>query len=460
MSFSDVSFIADSTAARTSPALWLPERHVVKPYATTPITGFQAGHGFFTSLAAGATSNMNDTSAWLNGNQCATVVTDGAGGNNYLKHNSITPLLNLTNQTLRVWYRLPNPGDIQHLSNVLMYVSSDNVVANYYGMGSQLQGLNADMYGNDYGASSGNGYGWQSIIMQWGRAVVTGTPTIGSINSIWFRVNDDATGHPVTIQFGGIEMLPQPTTGVVSFTFDDSRATQYQQARLKLSQYRYPATAYTIADLVDSNFTLPGVSGPGYMTTEQLRELQDYHGWDIAGHAGSVNNHNLPNGYADMSNAAVVADMQACKTYLANNGFKGLHHWAVPKGKHVQSTYDALRQLALSNRTTYSQSPQTASPGKWISHETYPPSDPLKLNVWYTYGTSVLADMEAAVDQAATNKEWLIFVHHDLVTTPDTTNLNDTQSSIANFSALVDYVNGKGAAINVRTVADVITNGA
>jgi len=442
-----------------SNAIWLPQRTRPRPPTPTPITGFQTGHGFFASQPGGGTSNMNDTSAWLNGNQCATLTTEGLGGNNYLKRNSIATPLNLTGMNLRIWYRLPNQADIAHLNNVFLYVSSDNVVANFWSFSSQMQGLTSDYYGNDYGASTGNGLGWQSVVATFGEAAVTGAPSITAVNSIWLRVNDDNTSHPVTVQFGGIDMIPQPTTGVVSFAFDDGRATQYQQARLKLSQYRYPATAYIIADQIDGTGTLPGVSGPGYMTTEQLRELQDYNNWDICCHAGTLAAHNMPNGFVDLSATQIVSEFTANKQYLANNGFLGLHHWASPKGRHNQTIYDAVRQYFLSHRTTYSNGPTSGSPGKWFNHETWPPSDFNKLCIYYLYGTSVLADMEAAVDSAATNKEWLIFLGHDLVTTPDTVNFNSTQFSIATFGTLVDYVNGKGTAINVRTVPDVVEHG-
>lgn len=428
---------------------------VPKRVATTAITGFQAGHGFFQS--GFGSGNMNDTSSFLNGTQCASLTTDGAGGGNFLKHNTITPVIDMTNKMIRVWIRLPNQADIAHLSSVALYVGSDNIVANYYGFSDSLySGFNADYFGNDYGAPLSD---WQAITMSFGETVVTGAPVISSIQAIWLKVIDDNTGHPITVQFGGIELVPTPTKGTVSFTFDDSRATHYTQARTKLSQYRFPGTEYVICDVVDSALTLPGVTGPGYMTTQQLRELQDYHDWAICSHAYNVAHHNLPNGFNDLTAPALEADLSQTKMWLSQRGFNGRHHLALPKGKHNQTVYDFSREYFGSTRTTYSTSPTGAKPGNWLKHETYPPSDVNKLVVYYAYGTSALADMEAAVDSAVTNKEWLIFVFHDLVNTPDTVNYNDTQFGIANFGSLVDYVAGKGSAVDVRTVPDVIEHG-
>jgi Polysaccharide deacetylase len=426
-----------------------------KPPVLTAVTGFQSGHGFFTNLAGSATSNVNDTSAQVMGSQCATITTGGDGGNNYLKKNSISPTIDTTGKMIRVWLRLPNPADIANLNDVFMYVGNDNIVTNYYAFNSIMEGFSADYYGNDY-ANALNG--WMGITMTFGEAAVTGAPTRTAINSIWLRVND-AHSTAVTVQFGGIELVPEPAAGTVSFTFDDSRLTHYSQARPKLAQYRFPATAYTISEVVDvtdaglGTYTLPGVPAPYYMSTAQLKELQEYQGWEIGAHAFYLANHNMPNGDIDVT-AALESEMQSIKGWLATRGLRGLQHYALPKGRHNQTVYDLARRYFRSCRTTFSNS----SGAGWIKHESYPPTDRNKLVVFYVYGTTTLAQMEAAVDSAFTNKEWLIFVFHDLVTTPDTVNYNDTQAKLADFSTLVDYVATKGIA--VRTVGDVIEHGA
>lgn len=422
-----------------------------KPPVTVPVTGFQPGHGFFLSAPAGAVLTDPDVSAFLNGTQCVALKTDGAGGNCYLKKNTITPTIDTTGRMIRVWLRLPNPADIANLNNIFMYVGNDNIVTNYYAFASLMEGFSADYYGNDY-ANALNG--WMGVTMTFGEATATGAPTRSAINSIWLRVND-AHGAAVTVEFGGIELVPEPPNGVVSFSFDDSRLTHYSQARVKLSQYRFPATEYVIADVVGnpSGITLPGVPAPYYMNLAQLKELQEYHGWEIASHAFQVANHNMPNGDDDLTAGTLEAEMQNVKNWLAVNGFRGLHHYALPKGRHNQMVYDLARRYFRSCRTTFS----SASGAGWIKHESYPPTDRNKLVVFYVYGTTTLAQMEAAVDSAFANKEWLIFVHHDLVTTPDTVNYNDTQAKLADFNSLVDYVSAKGIA--VRTVGDVIEHG-
>jgi hypothetical protein len=421
-----------------------------KPPVSVPITGFQNGHGFFGSPAGPFTAN--DLTAALNGTQCCSVLTPGDGSNCYVKKNTIAPTIDTTGKMVRVWLRLPNPADIANLNNVFLYLGNDNMVTNYWSINSLMEGFSADYYGNDY-ANALNG--WMGITMTFGECVAVGAPTRTAINSIWLRVND-AHGQPVTVQFGGIELIPEPASGVVSFTFDDTRLTHYTQARPKLSQYRFPATEYVIANTCTdfgNTFTLPGVPAPYYQSIAQLKELQDYHMWDICSHAYLVSNHNMPNGDDDLAGSVLEAEMQNIKNFLAVNGFRGLHHYALPKGKHNQTVYDLARRYFRSCRTTFSSSTGAG----WIKHESYPPTDRNKLVVFYVYGTTTLAQMEAAVDSAFAHNEHLIFVFHDLVAVPDTVNYNDTQAKLADFNTLVDYVATKG--IPVRTVGDVTEHG-
>ena len=446
--------VADSASPPPQPAPLLfqgiapPGINPIKRVATTPITGFQTGHGFFSSGSGGTVFNLNDTSSHLNGSQCATVTTDGAAGSAYIKKNSISPLIDTTGKMVRVWIKLPNPADIANLAAVYMYLGTDNVVANYYSINSLIEGFSADYYGNDYANALD---GWMGIIMTFGECVVTGAPTRNSINSIWLKAVD-AHGQKVTVQFGGIELIPEPSAGAVCFTFDDSRLTQYTQALPKLQQYRFPATAYIIRDVVDSALGLPDVPQPSYMSTAQIKELQDYNDWAICAHADTVAAHNMPNGDDDLTITALEREFEGITSWLFTNGFRGYQHYALPKGKHNQAVYNLSKKYFKSSRTTFS----LASGGGWIKHESFPPTDANKLVPFYVYGNTPLANMTAAVDSAFANKEFLIFVFHDLVTTPDASYL-DTQAKLADFNSLVDYVATKG--IQVRTVPSVIEHG-
>lgn len=391
----------------------------------TVITSFASGHGFFSS---GPGTEADYTSDYVMGSQCLRVVTDGAGGVHYSKKNSISPTIDITGKQIRIWVKIPDLNDLANILTMTVYLGSDNVVSNYIskefgflGSPSQRHFIAAD---ND----------WTGITLSLGEFTTAGSPTLSAINSVWLRVSDK-NGSPVTVLWGGVELIPQPSAGVVSFTFDDGIVSQYTEARKKLSQYRFPATAYIIRDLIGTS---------GYMSLGQLAGLQDLHGWDIASHADTVVNHNKASGFASLTAAEIDAELRGIRGWLARNGFRAANHFALPKGEHNSTVYKYVRRYFASCRTTYS-----------LSRETFPPADYNKLRVLNVYEDTTTASIATAVTRAINNKEWLILLFHDLVSNP--TASSTTQYSITKFGTIVDDIATQG--ISVRTISDVVENG-
>lgn len=401
----------------------------------TVITTFQSGHGYFSSLAAGGSANVNYSTDYLNGSQCVQLVSDGAGGNNYIKKNSISPTIDWTGKQPRIWVKFPTPSDINNVQTLSVYISSDNVVANFW----TAEFGNLNTYPNWLSAEGD----WCGVTIPWGAlaANTTGTPSIAASNAIWLKLIDK-NSSPVTVLFGGIEQVAQPANGVVSFTFDDGLSTVFSNARSKLSQYRYPATAYIIADVIGGS-SVNG-DGTGYMTLQNLSDLQEKHGWEIGAHAYKVANHNLTNGFTDMAASALERELVGIRTWLQSNGFNSSDHLALPRGYHNATTAPLTRKYFLSTRTTWHP---TLS-------ETFPPADPNKLRIFYVLNSTSTASVQTAIDRAFTNKEWLILLFHDITSGSAS---GSTQYTTTNFGTIVDYVNSKGIA--VRTVGDVIQNG-
>lgn len=428
-----------------APNLAIPNPVGVQLGPRPPVTNLALGYasGYFLSGATSPTLVV-DSYNYITGNQALVMTTDGTAGSTYLKTNNIAPAINMVGKIPRAWVRLPNPGDIANINNCYLYMGSDNIVANYYAFNSVLTGFAPDFWGNETYAN-----GWMGVTMTMGEAVVNGSPNRGAISSIWFRVND-AHGAPVQVAFGGVELVPEPAGGVVSFTFDDGRLTQYTQARQILSQFRFPATAYLIRDVIDNPYFSPST-----MTSEMLWELQEYHGWEIAAHCDTVAAHNLPNGLVDLTPAQLDQELRGCRSWLTANGYRGASSMALPKGKHNQAVYNACRKYFTSTRGTYSASNGSG----WIKHESYPPTDRNKLVPFYVYQNTTVNQMTTAVNSAWANKEWLIFVFHDLLSNPAAN--SDNQYSITNFQSLVNYVAGvvSGGGLSVRTVGDVIAHG-
>lgn len=387
------------------------------------ITSFASGHGFFSSLAGTATANVNDTSDQIMSDRCVTVTTGGDGGNNFIKGNSLTAF-DSTGKFVRVRVKLPASGTA-NIATLSVFLSTDNVVANYYS--GDLAGPNSTW--PDWAGGDG---GWQGITLPWGSMGTTGAPTRAGLNSCWLKVADK-NGVPITVKFGGVELLPDPTAGAVSITFDDGFLSQWTQARAKMAQYRFPGTAYIIRDVIGTS---------NYMTLQNLKDLQEI-GWDIASHASTVANHNLAGGFTDLAPKDVEAEFRGIKGWLVRNGFRAGAHWAMPRGMHNGVTRDKAKMHFSSARGTF-------GPNK----ETWPPADFQKLRVLYATDSMPTSTFASEVTNAINNKTWLILVFHDIVASPAA---SSTDYSITNFGTVIDNIASSGLA--VRTISDVIENG-
>lgn len=245
-----------------------------------------------------------------------------------------------------------------------------------------------------------------------------------------FRVSDLLTGA-VTVKIAAIFTVPKPANGMLSLTFDDGWLDQYTVARPAMDLYGYPGTAYLIRDLIDANSL--------YMTTDQLKRLQNVNGWEIASHADTVSAHNA--GYAGMTAAALDQEFSAMRSWSIQNGFRGGQDFAYPLGKYDATVLDAMRRHFASGRTIYRDPPRETLTGV---------NDPYRLRAWSVASTDTLATVQAAVNRAAINGEWLILVFHRFAATP----VVDTQWKPADFQALMASVSSSG--ILVRTVGDAL----
>ncbi|TJZ99039.1 polysaccharide deacetylase family protein [Actinacidiphila oryziradicis] len=119
-----------------------------------------------------------------------------------------------------------------------------------------------------------------------------------------FSVYDNNSGA-ATVNLQSIEVISDGSEifpgGVVSVTFDDSYVDQYSLAQPKMDSLGFRGTAYTTAEAVGSNHSV-------YMNLSDLRSLQNFSNWEIAGPAYSATNHGMANGFADLTSDQVNID--------------------------------------------------------------------------------------------------------------------------------------------------------
>lgn len=386
----------------------------------TVITNFQSGHGY-TKISAAGTQTTNDTTSFIRGSQSIKLVTDGLGSAVFTRKTSISPAIDITNKHVKVIVMVDKPLNITEL---FFYLSSDNVTANWVTIKPS----------DDVTAIKPNVWTTLSFSYSGRNGATTGTPTLSAINSVQVRIKDDST-TVVTLNVQEIALFDQPSSGLVSITFDDGYSSQYSLAKPKMDQYEYPGTAYIIPTRVGTT---------NYMTLTNLHTIEDL-GWDISNH--TYDHPYLttdPITLVTLTSGQVEAEFYQSKQWFITNGFtKGIHDLALPHGAYDDTVViPAAKKYFRSVRTIVNQA------------ETITPANRYKLRVLYITNTMTVATVKTAIDRALVGGEWLIMVFHDIQAT---TASQDIQWLQADFNTIVDYLATNSA--RVRTVADVLNYG-
>ncbi len=392
---------------------------LVQPEGTI-LSQLQAGHGFVANSGGGSPHNVNDTTDFAIGTQSAWIETDGAGTAKTLKKNALGTF-DFTGKMPRLWVKLDDPTKAATLQ---LYLGNNNLADQYKFSFNSTQGQQWTTDGD-----------WVAFSMSWSSKTLStvGSPNRAAITDVQLRAIDTATGDPVRVHANQFSMVDEPAgypNGVISFTFDDGFASQYTLAKPILDGYGYPGTAYVIVE---------DVATTNYMTLSQLTDLQSSSGWEIGYHSYDADIHTV--GFPDTPVGDLEYDVDSGRAWLYNNGFEGHCDCAYPHGAFTGST-DVLSVMhaKLSACRTVHQK----------HREAFPPSDPYKLRVLLVTKPVTVATVEAAIDQAKLNKEWIILVFHNFTSTP----VSNDDYDPADFQQIVDYVNTVG--MPVTTVGDLI----
>lgn len=409
----------------SGPHVPTPQKNPGFSYAA-PGTTFASGHGW-TNAGTGGAWNLNDTSDYVMGSQCVSVLTDGSNGTQWVQKLNQSAV-DLTSKDLVLWVKV---ADITKLRTLRILLSSDNLV-NYYTVtlfdftyGLPPSGIfrSGDWFQLRFNLASDN-------------MGTTGTPNKAAITGFRIAPSDISGGGGTTVKFGGIGVYDRNTAypnGVVTFGFDDSFISHRTIAAPYLAKYGWAGTAYTICDAV-SGSGISGGSGYG-MTVAQLQELRDLYGWDLAAHAFSVTNHGI--GFPNLSASVLSDEISQMVNWLQYNGLSSAAHFAWPRGLHSAGAEAVIRRYF-----------STARALQVLPYEVVQPGAPLRSRaLQISAGGAAIAT--AAIDKAYTNGSWLQLVHHDILSSGATGN----QLNAADFQTIVDYCNTKG--IPVAPVSEV-----
>lgn len=372
------------------------------------LNNFQSGHGFVKQSAAG--TQTDDTTIFIKGSQSLKLTTDGLGSAVFTRKASISPNLNITRKQIKIWLRIDDPTKI---SELFVYLSSDNLSTAWYTLkpSDDITSIKANT--------------WVPVTFSFGRnSTTTGSPNKAAINCIQVRCKDDTTGA-INVWYGGIESFDEPQTGVISITFDDGFDGVWNYAKPYMDKYGYAGVEYVI--------TSGRIGTSGYMTLAQLKVLQT-DGWDIS-------NHTKTHGFlSQQTPAEIEQEFYDSQNWLIANGFtKGAQDLALPHGD-----YDETVVLPIVKK--YFRSCRTIV----ANCETIPPADQYKLRVYLVLNTTTTTQLQTAITNAINNKEWLILVFHQIVTSGAS---QSTQYLKADFETVMDFINSSSGV--VRTVSDV-----
>lgn len=390
------------------------EEELEVEFEETPLAMFPAGHGW-TGNGVGTFGDAGPPFV-VNNDRSFRITTNGNGDESVASSPPLEPV-DLSRSHVSVHAEVSFSA---HLGAVKLRLASGNIQTDYAEATVWEKGLDPVILGSTFE--------FQSLPV--GSFEIVGDVDWSEIDRAQIALTDNEAGS-VTLYTAGIYGVPTQHRATISFAFDDGHESIYTRALRKLSSYRFPASAYVIADSVgDANV----------MDLEQLSTLRKQNHWEIGGHAFALASHNLPNGLDSLEPAALTAEMDDLRGWLDEHGFSR-ETFAYPKGAAGPAVRDLVERDYCAGRVT-ARGP-----------ETIPTRDNYTIRGWSINGEETgVEDIEAAIDRAVAQGTWLILSFHDIVAGEAQL---PTEFADQDFSEVVDYVRerqGDGA-LSVRTVA-------
>lgn len=211
--------------------------------------------------------------------------------------------------------------------------------------------------------------------------------------------------------------------GMISFVFHDGLPSTYNTAYGILTGKGMPGTVYVV----------PGYIGDGaHMTWAQLFTLY-WNGWEVANH---TMNHLHFSGLTDQQ---ILTEIKSAQDALIAHGLIGSGAFTPPFGDPYDYVdYPGLyeRMLAILKQLGF----VTSSCVPWDDTDIFnlPDGtfDPWKINSFQLINPRKLVDVKPLIDEAVSQKKWLVFTSHDVLSS---TNEEDGLNT-AVFQSVVNYV--------------------
>lgn len=390
--------------------------HAPRAHDLTMITCFQPGHGW--TVANVSQSDLDDRSDFVLGSQSAWFTQPTGGKPAWIERSGLS--LDLRDRIVRLWLRVE--GDLSGLRDITFY-AGDAGFANYFKWPVETSPTPTSQYVQA-------GQGWAVMDLGFGDATSVGAPRREAIESLRLRV-DAPVGGSTTLHINGVASYPEPDAwpdGVVSLSFDDGWEDTYDHARPILDGFGYPATAYVIRE---------AIGAPRRLTHQQLHRLEDFSGWEVAGHSDRLSVHDAR--WTNITPQVLTEDIERLQRWLRSEGFRGANHCAYPGGAFDDTVLHTARSYWRAARTIIQSTTEVTAP-----------PNPLKLRAWSMVDAAPPRDLIERIDRTRAGKQWCILTFHHVVAS-DTAS---TDYAVRDFRSVIEHLYASG--IPVRTVGDVL----
>lgn len=201
------------------------------------------------------------------------------------------------------------------------------------------------------------------------------------------------------------------STGAVTIAFDDGWKNQYTNAVPKLDSAGLPAIFYITTQVsYDTGFI-------GFMSRAEVKELFQK-GYEIGSHTRTHAH------LTTLSESQQISEISGSRDDLLAMGIQPVRSIAYPFGEYNQTSINVARNAGYtSGRSTLDGNVTAASDHYQLARES------VEIN-------TTVAQVEAWVENALANKQWLILTFHQV------TNDNDQRYNTkpAVFNAIIDYL--------------------
>ncbi len=237
----------------------------------------------------------------------------------------------------------------------------------------------------------------------------------------------------------------------ISFTFDDGLQSTYTNAEPILAKNGLTATDFVISGCVGMS-TTPNTCRANtdvpYMTWAQIEALQNSDGWEIGSHtvdhdclASSAKQDPSDCQTNTLTQAQVIAELANSKAALVAHGLN-VSDFAPPYGDYNNTVLADIAKYYATMRQFKNASGNTNS---------WPYSDYYLWDYIVLQKTTPVSTVEAAINQAIANHQWIILTMHSILPSPSQ-NPNNYEYGTAELTQIAQYVAAKQQAGLIKSV--------